>query len=473
MTSERSHDAPDFAKTAKEAEEAFRFREAFRLYSLAADALLSSREVDTPHPDEVPERATYMMYAARCLEMGEHWRAVSGAWEWLANELGWAIDKAVLKDELPEDQVQEFLTTRYKVKASPEQLHEFSKVIRDAEWFTPPRQDYDGDPDLIRRHQRASAYQWAANHARAARENAEAARLFRRAAVAWEQSSRGDRDVRAANCYFQASLSAAETARGETRRGIIDPWCPACLREKSQESACRHDRHVMTGRPGEAPKSDLLRLKCCSLKAIEDAWRQREEKKRRVSATGAAGVKEVRASQSKLSDTYDEFHRQLAEIQRTVAAHEARAVAVEVYQFRHGVLRQHLRTYRDRNFHDDGRIAAAVRGRFEWARETLMWLFSNNGSSVRRTVLSLGFVYLVIAPLLWSAFNAVHVAEGVSAGPGAAEALVFSLTSLVNLTTSHFTPGGWERNLLQALEAISGVFSFGYLLWISQRSYAD
>ena len=56
-------------------------------------------------------------------------------------------------------------------------------------------------------------------------------------------------------------------------------------------------------------------------------------------------------------------------------------------------------------------------------------------------------------------------------GPLPAEALLFSLSSVANVSNGHFTAGGWLSSSLQVVEGLSAYFALGYLLYVAQRSY--
>jgi hypothetical protein len=404
---------------ARKAERRFRFRDAFYWYNRAG------RSDD----EEITTMA--LLRAARCLEMGEEWRAESASWEWLANYIGLKIDSAWLADRrghgFDEPRQKEILDARYKVPSPNEPASHFY-VISDKEWRDPPGQKYENDTDKVRRHHRASAYEWGANHALANYEHNEAARLFRRAGLAWEQSERSDRMKRAARCYYQAALAATRAARTESRQGVLDPWCPGCLRDKTRESNCKHEQHLLLkdrrldeAVPGETLGSDLQRLHEC-MKDVMKVIKNAEGKPAALRCMG------------------DE-DRWLTAIQNSMATYGSKQDAIRIYRQRNDYQRESLKIYQP----------------VRWLRESLAWQFSRKGSSVWRA-------------LAWLAGSTATAPE-IHAGPRAAEALTYSLSTLVTLSTSHFRPGGWVTNFFQSLQALSAYFSLGYLLWISQRSY--
>lgn len=414
-----SQDESDLEQQARLEERNFNFRQAFHHFVAAADEL----PADAQHVDR---RAQLLHCAARCLEMREPWRAVAGSWEWLGNLLGATIDAA---------NGEPWVANRYKVP-SPAIPHEFFYVASDDQWERPAGGIYV-DKDHERRHRRASSYEWGANHALAGGQHADAARLYRRAGVAWEQSERPDRLKRAQECYYRAAMSASETGRVETNRGILEPWCAGCLREKSQEERCakqNHPSHFLDdSQPGEGAESDLQRIKRCGMARLAQTDEER------------AGV-------------YREYCNQLAAIQRAVATRSSRSDAIKVYRFRNDVELDFLSTCHG----------------FPWKRAWLVSrkLFSKGGSSVGRASLCLVLLYFLVLPLVWWVSGAVDVVDGVDAGPGWIEAIVFSASTLTTLT-GRYEPGTWNVNLAQALQAVSAVFGLGYLLWISQRSYED
>jgi hypothetical protein len=49
--------------------------------------------------------------------------------------------------------------------------------------------------------------------------------------------------------------------------------------------------------------------------------------------------------------------------------------------------------------------------------------------------------------------------------------VLFSLSSVANVSNGHFAPGGWLSSSVQVVEGLSAYFALGYLLFVAQRSY--
>lgn len=369
---------------------------------------------------KVDDGASLLMRAARALEKGEHWRTQAASWEMLGNVLGAHIASGASKEERDE---------RYAVRSDRESVEGFY-VISEDEWSTPGGQDYGEDVSAIRRHHQGQAYQWAAECALAHRQFSDAARLFRKAAVAWQASQRREKEKRAADCYWQAALCAAQSSRFSTRRMIHDKkWCPSCLRDKASEDVCKFcvGSEIALARDGEGKGSDLDRLRAC--------WEQ------------------TTSSSEASEEDFKNACRQFAGIQRQLAITGARDEAIAAYRFR----LRYMRSFFRRNHP------------VKYAESALSWLVSHNYSSVGRFIVSLVVLYGLAIPAIWWATGSA-VPQGSGQG-GVLEAVVFSLANTADFTPGHFLAGDAITTAFQALQALSGYFALGIALWISQRSY--
>lgn len=416
-----------------EAEKNMQFEAAFRRFSTEAElreihAQQGSwpRESTSGVSDDTDMVARLWMRAARAREMSEPWRAEAGTWEWLGNFLGRA-----LRDNAPD-------VTRARYEFAPERraVARFYS-ISDSEWENPRQGDeglYD-DVHSQRLHRRAWAFTWAAAGARAHSQFNAAARLYRRAAVSWEKSRHDARHCRAASCYYEAAICAAQTGRFETRTMILQGWCPSCIREHRTEETCPRNNHSLREEhrgPEERIESDLERLIRC--------W---------SSIRQEGGGEEHR-------HLHEELDGHLAGIQRALAASGARDEAREFYRVR----RAETRAYRARHRHP-----AAIT---DWAS----WALSFYGTRVWHFVASMIALYGLVIPTLWWASGAVAVAPTGRAASWV-EALTFSLSGAITLWTGYFERGTWPMNLGLPLQALSGVFAVGYVLWMLQRPYDD
>lgn len=420
---------PEPEDEAKVAEGAFDFWSAARWYRAAAERSAQSGDVDCA--------ALQRMRSARALEKGEHWRTQSASWELLGNELG----AHLAHDKLERDD-------RYGIEKDREDVAGFY-VISDDEWTELPDQTYNGTSPLGLRHHQAQAYQWAAECALAQLQFADAARLFRRAGVAWQASKRTRQFRRAADCYYQAAVAAAQSSRIPTRLMICDKrWCPSCLRDKRSEEKCTRGANSALEKCGEGEGTDLERLQQCwdcaaaepvaadaatAETADEDPETTRDE-------TADEDPKTTRAEttgehpKTRRAETADEALktacRQFAAIQRQLAIGGARDDAIAAYRFRLAFMRS-----RDRRHH-----------KLRYAQSLAGLLISRNSSSVRHLLGVLVVFYAVLVPGLWLAAGVVSPASGRHGG--AFEALVFSISNVADFTPGHFKPGDAVTTLL-------------------------
>lgn len=415
-----------------EHEKNMRFEDAFQCFSAEAElreiraernGAQSGKILDREEVDAVAE---LWMRAARAREMSESWRAEAGTWEWLGNLLG----RAVM------DSNRDVTKTRYEYAHHRQAVARFY-TISDSEWENPRRRDDDpyDDPHSKRLHRRAWAFTWAAAGARAHSEFAAAARLYRRAGVSWEKSHNAARHRRAASCYYEAGLCAAQTGRFETRSMILGGWCPSCLREHRTEETCPDNEHALREEergPEERVESDVQRLIRC--------WASVSE------AEGHPGRR----------DLHEESDRHLAGIQRALAASGARDEARRVYLLRRTEKRAHR----------------ALRRRPVVVADWASWALSCYGTRMWQFVVSVLGLYGLIIPTVWWASGAVEVTSGGQAASWP-EALTFSLSGAITLWSGYFEPGTWVMNLALSLQALSGVLAVGYGVWMLQRSYDE
>jgi hypothetical protein len=222
------------------------------------------------------------------------------------------------------------------------------------------------------------------------------------------------------------------------------PWCPACVLDKTREVNCMHQQASTAepSAPEDMPHTDVERLRRCwaDIAAIE--------RRRAPSYAAAERVAE---------DAEAEGAAQFAAIQGLLAGRGQTQAAQQIYRMR----KQYLR--------DCWRNSRPVK---RWVSQA-MWLVSGNGSSPRRLIVSLALIYLVVIPAAWWTAWRLGAPVPLTAdhGPLPAEALLFSLSNLANISNGHFTPGGWLSSLLQVAQGLSAFFALGYLLYVAQRSY--
>jgi hypothetical protein len=313
------------------------------------------------------------------------------------------------------------------------------------------------------RQKQAYAFEWAADAAASSANYADAARLYRRAGWAWEKAihygkpglGEGTPDPamfphsrclrRAVRCYAQAAFNAVLTPRPAPQTMITDRlWCPACVLDKARELNCPHGEvtSMKSPAPEDGPQTDIERLRRCwaAIAAIE---------RRRAPSDAAAESAEENAE--------EEGETHLAAIQGLLAGRGQTRAAQQIYRVR----KQYLR--------DCWRHSHPVKRRMS----QVMLLLSSNGSSPRRLLGSLALLYLIVIPAIW--WTAWHLGAPVplvgAHGPLPAEALLFSLSSVANVSNGHFAPGGWLSSSIQVIVGLSAYFALGYLLFVAQRSY--
>jgi hypothetical protein len=426
----------DLERDGDEARARLEFDRAFRAYTLAAqearDGLLGDVAGAADAIELVEDGAKLWMKAARALQMSENLRVQAGTWESLGNLLGHAIRG---------DETAQQRADRYATPPDRADVAQFA-VIADDEWLEPKTvvgTTYRPRDERVLKHQRAWAYQWAGEAAEAGRDDAAAARLYRRAAVAWEKSDQGDGLRRAARAYHEAAIAGGKARRWETRRFVEnDRYCPSCLREKRTENACptgtKHETIEPSHAPGEALGSDVERLERC--------WEA-------VASLNGGTLGDA---------DHDELCRQLTTIQRQLATSGDRAGARRVFRRKADIHRRWLHANRRKHL-------------ASWSAHTLGHYVSRNGSSGWWFVgVVASFQLLVMSVFWWWAAPPAIVG---AAPHGFLEGLTFSVSSMVSLSNNHFGGPNWWVTCLQSAQAIATVVTLGYVLWISQRSYAD
>lgn len=401
-------------------------------------------------------RSDSLMQAARDMQMAENWRGQAGTWERLGNELGSGLESITeqwLRDAL------------YSYPKGREFFGQFY-VISDIEWEAiEPKCPKDCRDQCANRQKQAYAYEWAAEAAAATSNTGDAARLFRRAGWAWEKAThytasgqeasiKVDRYRRAAKCYAEASVNASRTSRYSTRQMIVyRRWCPACLRDKKREDECDHNDHmtVLDDHP-DTPATDIERLHRCwltiaksDLQLIERISKKDNALSERNGTHGHHGA-------------FEEGRKQLSEIQGLLASEGARNEAREVYREQQKYVIEYYISVKD------------------WRQVPLrvLRLLSHNGSSLGRLLTSLAALYFVILPLAWLGYwtaVASPAPPGQKFGPLPLEAVIFSLSNIVNLSNGHFLVTSSTGTLLQALQGLSAYFALVRILYVAQRSY--
>ena len=336
-------------------------------------------------------------------------------------------------------------------------------VISDAEWARIDSPCPDGCMNKCSmRQKQAYAYEWAADGAASSANYADAARLYRRAGWAWEKAihygkpglGEGAADPamfpssrclrRAARCYAQAAFNAVLTPRPAPWAMITEHrWCSACVLDKTRETNCPHQETSWPQPPAEdVPQTDVERLRRC--------WGDIAKIERQQADSNAT-------AKSAEENAEEEGAVQLATIQGLLAGRGHTRAAQRVYRMR----KQYLRNCW-RHSHPVKRWASQV-----------MLLISSNGSSARRLLGSLALLYLVLIPAAWCTAWWLGAPAPLASGHGPlpAEALLFSLSSVANVSNGHFAPGGWVSSSLQVAEGLSAYFALGYLLYVAQRSY--
>lgn len=407
---------------------------AFHAYWRAADLI-----------EEVDRRSFVRMQAVRSLQRGDAWRAESGSWESLGNELGRELDRdrtdgRELYDGILLDGSDSDAHARLAARRHDGQYN----TVSDWQWDESPAgameaADTTSSIDRTsaeRRHRQAWAYEWAAESAISHNQFADAARLYRRAGLAWETSLRANRFHRAAACYHSAALCSTRTSRIETKRMVVGRWCPWCVREKETEALC----------PRKCSDPSIGRNELDGSEALAEPWDTLSDIERIDRCWSRAAEHSTAADRRRLRDHRD---RQLADVQRHLAREGNKADARTVRRFRT------RSSYRLRVLPGPLLTAAA------YATTSAMVL-----------ALLLLAVYVVVLPLAWWAPGVLHV-HGVAAPAPFATSIVFSLQSVMTMSNGYFAPGGSIADAAQGIEAVSAYFALGAVLWVALRSYED
>lgn len=360
--------------------------------------------------------------AAICLEKSQNWRLHSAVWERVGDRLGNQIN--------PNDGFK-----------GPSKLWQSGMfhIICSPEWQDPECGYYKGDHDAIKRHQQAWSYMWAAQECDANQRLGIAARLFRKAALSFEASKWGEREITdsddvwtqerieskageklklAADCYFKATYCHLKE-RGDLRLeyqpdevmwGSGDSLCghPASNRADDVERLCRclTDYGIARGTPFE------------SLAAIDQKLKV-------------------------LQDCLAQLARQRA----------ARALYVQRKEFSLSVYCRHDKK--------------------QWLPLWLYHISTGSSSSIRRTLVTIGVVYCIIFPLLFYCCGLIEVVAADNAAPSLVDSLIFSLANALTLSVVGIQPKGVCGVLLGLFETFLAYVGLGYCIWIICRSFEE
>jgi hypothetical protein len=446
------------AHRAAGADQRYEFHAAYRGFLRAADSFQKAGE---------PDRAnTSRFKAAISLEKSQDWRANSALWENLGDRLG------------------EDLTPKSKSRHpnQPGQSGMFHVISTDRwgklyEWY------YEPGSAEERRHEQALSYMWGAAGAESAGSLDLASSLYRKAGIAWELTTWGDRDPRpgyeadvqaretrgekwlvASNCFFHAAYNAAQSISPESKE-----WERVLNRYTPSEYGWQTDTD---GHPF-LPESDVERLVRC--------WKNHGE------------------TRHTHTDSVQQACEQLSTIQLELSRRGRRKSAIQVYRMRERLAldisqkqKDHWwRRRRPRNgptglrplsdqawatavFVRLARGAKRVRlgliDRLDRSARRAHLALTNSGSSLLRTFASAIVLYVIIFPAIYWSSGVVEHSES-HAPIGFGDSIIFTLANLVSLSVRDYVAPGVVGATVQTLQAVSAYFVLGYVIWQLTRSF--
>jgi hypothetical protein len=329
---------------------------------------------------------------------------------------------------------------------------------------------YYRSEDSRQRHRQALSYLHGAEEATAHNRFALAARLHRKAAIAWSlcdwgergaddaedpwtaerlREQYGERWLWAARSYFRAKLLSIGSDKFDEKNERLVSYAPADVWWSDSGTRAAPD-----ATPPEIfdTRSDIERMSFC--------WDQCVEAKKLASSERAKQLEHELTVRT-------EHARQLGTIQNELARAGLRTDAIEVHRDRRKLEARCLRI--------DARTKKPVAAALCWARSIgaeWMRLISQNGSDVWRMVAVIATIYLVVFPLLyWKLGLIVHAHSGAGAGFLGSEAV--SWASVAGLSVRDYAAADTSAACLQAAQSVLAFFFLGYLIWMFTRSYDD
>lgn len=379
-----------------------------------------------------------LMRAASCLEKAQNWRAHTATWEQLARTIEGEIhgrSGAKIERDM-----------RLDAPHKGGQHARFNIISYDS-WDRGIAEYYADDQLATLKHQLAFAYTFAAEEAEASRRHVIAARYYRLASVAWEDSRWGDPDAKggtehagdkyreAARCVYGAARCALESNEWVAMYRVTEGWEAYDL---GYGSMYAEEARLSLEAPDGHGESDLQRLS-----RLWQAYRHS-----RPTAPGAV-----------LSRSLAQEIRHVTHLQQLLAQRGDQREARHLYQRRRALESQRLMA--------EGKNLAS--------RLIRLYLFlTGASSSFARTAVFAATVHLVLFPILYAVafFSAIHI-SGDNSSSAVVEVTVFSMANSVGLATGRQVPLTATAAAVQAVQTMSAVAFAGYLLWISLRSYEE
>lgn len=438
--------AETLCSEAEEAEADRDFARAYSKFMLAADAFEDAG---------VREAMQLTLFkAGLALERSQEFRAHAATWRRLAESIG-----QELSDELG-------LGHRFRRRIQPGQSRMFS-VICHEQWTDPYVGYYAKDPIALARHQQAWAFAWAADGCEMHGSYGTAARANRLSGICWELSRVGE-------------LGTLQPCRSEEGRTEPEPiggpgakWKLALIHYTRAIVAS-----VRSGEPGErAWLFERGEPRYLGWETGMDAFTPdggAYEKRRRLEELelGEAAL-EPQSDLQRLRRCWANFTRDagLSDHNRVeeVREHAGRLQVIQDALVGAGRRRDAIRVYRERQLFLIDQDPSLRRVRRCWRRAD--YAVTMGGTSLPRLLLLVGAAYLVVAPSLYWALDAVKHSNEPHRAVGFLDSITFSLANVSGLSVGDLVASGQLAQLAQGAQAVSAYILLGLAIWMLTISY--
>ncbi len=496
----------------RNAEGALDFARAFLLLSKASRDYI---HIHDPVPTDgasapIDDGDLGLFYDVRELERSEVWRLVCALWEYIGDRVGEDYHRACGDG-----------TGR---TADPELYFGYSLP---ASYWADPRSDdqpegyYDGQDETLAEgerllHKRALAYGHAAEEAASNQRYALATLLRRKAGLAWTASAWGDRDHErtgspwtlpqllavsggkwreAARAYFRASLFQAR-ASSDDEKGVTfeHEYAP------NDQSIVEHERWPRQPVGGTdlgrffGANDDIGRLEACWTSWAESrksAYKKMGESRTalfaqlNVEARAKEGLcnnlgvlEDALRAAGRAREARQLFRRsRRADLASSRADIRARLAGVLVPCNPTGWPPEDVKPVATRSARLSA-AASALPGGVALLLAYAYQFFTGTGRSAGRTLISFAGVFLVVSPLLFSAF--AHLKNCSAKGCGGQvvhnffACLRFSLGQALTVPPSDLSPTNTVGRWLAVLQTMVAAFALGYAVWvITKNSYGS
>lgn len=407
-----------FVEEAESLERDYDFRAAYRRFLKAFDEYRDSKQ------DE--DAFLALVRAGLSLERFQNWRALSALWEMTGNRLG---DAAYPGHTFP-------------LPHDPGQSGMFH-IISWTKWKDPEAGYYRNDEPAKRKHQQYWAYLWAAEALEAERHYRGAAKNYRKAGLAAQFSSFGDRTQPDEDGYWT-------TIRVERKRGLKYRFAAECYFKAIKNHIAAHGvlRHSYKAVDAlwygpTSGKTDGHEMPLSDLQRLHDCWHAFREVRTSV------GDKEGCIS------AFEEEVRELQEIQHLLrtAGNDSQARYV-FWQRRHIELK----------------LTPWPKCFGSW----LKYLFLDASNVIRISLNSLAFVVItfIIFPYLYLSQDIIQMTNGTD-GPSISDAILQSCAATVAVSIPEIAPAYYWGHIVSVGQSFLFYFFLIYMVYVYTKKPED